>query len=215
MGQGHEETTPYAPYDFASANDRYATSSLFTPDTIVGARSRTGIITCCDARCSPEEFFNLPPNEAFVLRNGGGRTAEESVVRSLALIQALSEVKEVKVVHHTDCGALAYTDAWVHSVVADNDPSAPGGPWKAGALAWAEAIAYLPFSPAPAAVGPPPGVGPAPAAGEVTATERERVERSVRQDVLYLKSHPLVKESVLVTGWVFDLHTGKVVEVDC
>jgi hypothetical protein len=150
----------------------------------------------------------------------------------------------------TDCGALAYTDAWVHSMIAANEPSAPGGPWKPGALAWAEAIAYLPFSPAPAPVGPPPGVAPAPVAedegkvkklavltnsgeevGEtmvedgvkakkngfkdVKAMERERVERSVRQDVLYLKTHPLIKESVLVTGWVFDLHTGKVVEVDC
>src|SRR5271156_3927128 len=72
MGQGHDETTPYVPYDFASANNRYTTSPLFTPDPIVGARSRTGIITCCDARCSPEEFFMLPPNEAFVIRNGGG-----------------------------------------------------------------------------------------------------------------------------------------------
>jgi carbonic anhydrase len=101
MGQGHDETTPYVPYDFVSANNRYTTSPIFTPDPIVGARSRTGIITCCDARCSPEEFFMLPPNEAFVIRNGGGRTAEESVVRTLALIQVLSEVKEIKVVHHT------------------------------------------------------------------------------------------------------------------
>src|SRR5271156_895541 len=121
-------------------------------------------------------------------------------------------------------------------MIAANDHSAPGGPWKPAAPAWAEAIAYLPFSPAPASVGPPPGVAPAPAAedeGEVKnkvedgakakknglkdekAMERERVERSVRQDVLYLKTHPLIKESVLVTGWVFDLHTGKVVEVDC
>src|ERR1700733_14341288 len=55
-------------------------------------------------------------------------------------------------------------------MIAANEPSAPGGPWKPGALAWAEAIAYLPFSPAPAPVGPPPGVAPTPAAedeGEV------------------------------------------------
>jgi carbonic anhydrase len=111
MGQGHDETTPYVPYDFASANNRYTTSPLFTPDPIVGARSRTGIITCCDARCSPEEFFMLPPNEAFVIRNGGGRTAEESVVRTLALIQVLSEVKEIKVVHHTG----KYTQTHTHT----------------------------------------------------------------------------------------------------
>jgi carbonic anhydrase len=51
----------------------------------------------------------LPPNEAFVIRNGGGRTAEESVVRTLALIQVLSEVKEIKVVHHT--GKYTHTRA--------------------------------------------------------------------------------------------------------
>src|SRR5271156_3433850 len=101
MGQGHDETTPYVPYDFASANNRYTTSPLFTPDPIVGARSRTGIITCCDARCSPEEFFMLPPNEAFVIRNGGGGAAEESGGGALALFQGLGGVKEIKVVHHT------------------------------------------------------------------------------------------------------------------
>jgi carbonic anhydrase len=113
MGQGHHETTPYAPYDFASANNRYTTSSLFTPDAIVGARSRTGIITCCDGRCNPEEFFMLPPNEAFVIRNGGGRAAEESVVRTLTLIQVLSEIKELKVVHHT--GKYTHTHTHTHT----------------------------------------------------------------------------------------------------
>ena len=53
----------------------------------------------------------LPPNEAFVIRNGGGRTAEESVVRTLALIQVLSEVKEIKVVHHTG----KYTHTHTHT----------------------------------------------------------------------------------------------------
>ncbi len=46
-------------------------------------------------------------------------------------------------------------------------------------------------------------------------SDRERVERSVKLDVQYLRMHPLVKETVKVTGWVFDLHTGKVEPVDC
>ncbi len=101
MGQGHHQVTPYRPYDFAAANERYIASSSFHPDMVVGARSRKGIICCCDARCSPEHFFQMDINEAFVIRNGGGRTAEESVIRTLTLIQILSEVKEVMVVHHT------------------------------------------------------------------------------------------------------------------
>ena len=55
----------------------------------------------------------LPPNEVFVIRNGGGRTAEESVVRTLALIQVLSEVKEIKVVHHT--GKYTHTHTHTHT----------------------------------------------------------------------------------------------------
>lgn len=104
-----------------------------------------------------------------------------------------------------DCGALAYTDPWVREVIATNDASAPGGPWKKGALAWAEGIAYRPFIPSPVKEN-----------GEVKPmTERERVERSVRLDVEYLRMHPLVKETVKVSGWVFDLGSGKVEALDC
>jgi carbonic anhydrase len=97
---GHPETNPYQEYDFQAANEHYAKHS-HKPDPIVGARSRVGIITCTDARCIPEKFFELTENEAFVIRNGGGRTATEDVIRTLLLIQVLSEVKELKIVHHT------------------------------------------------------------------------------------------------------------------
>lgn len=97
---GHKESNNYQPYDFQAANEHYA-KYAHKPDLIVGARSRVGIITCSDARCIPEKYFELSENEAFVIRNGGGRTATEDVIRTLTLIQILSEVKEVKVVHHT------------------------------------------------------------------------------------------------------------------
>jgi carbonic anhydrase len=97
---GHPKTNPYQEYDFQAANEHYA-KHLHKPDPIVGARSRVGIITCTDARCIPEKFFELTENEAFVIRNGGGRTATDDVIRTLLLIQILSEVKEVKVIHHT------------------------------------------------------------------------------------------------------------------
>jgi carbonic anhydrase len=87
---------------------------------------------------------------------------------------------------------LAFSDEWVREIVAKNDKSVPGGGFKENALPWAEAIAYQPFHPRP---------------GD---TEREIVERSVRQDVQYLKSHPLIKPGILITGWVYDLHTGLV-----
>ncbi|KIN06783.1 hypothetical protein OIDMADRAFT_21737 [Oidiodendron maius Zn] len=195
MGEGHDQTNPYSPYAFEAANKHYA-NQIHVPDPIVGARSRVGIITCCDARCIPERFFNLSENEAFVIRNGGGRTASEDVIRTILLVSVLSEIKELKVIHHTDCGSLAFSDEWIRETVARNDPLLPGGPFKSDALPWAEAISTQPFHMRP---------------GD---TERDRIERSVRQDVQYLKSHPLVKPATLITGWVYDLHTGLVEKCD-
>lgn len=98
---GHAKTNPYSSYDFEAANDHYVKNLFDGSFTTVGARSRTGIITCCDARCIPEHFYELKENEAFVIRNGGGRAASEDVIRTLTLIQILSEVKEVRIIHHT------------------------------------------------------------------------------------------------------------------
>jgi carbonic anhydrase len=44
--------------------------------------------------------------------------------------------------------------------------------------------------------------------------EKEIVVNSIRQDVEFLRSHPLVKETVKVTGWYQDLHDGLVHEVE-
>ena len=74
--------------------------------------------------------------------------------------------------------------------MAKNDQSVVGGGFKDGARAWVDAVATQPFLPLE-------GV-----------TERERVERSIRLDTEYLKTHPLIKPSILITGWVYDLHTG-------
>ena len=36
------------------------------------------------------------------------------------------------------------------------------------------------------------------------------VEKSVKDDVQYLKQHPLVLDESTITGWVYDVKTGKV-----
>lgn len=98
---GHEKTNSYRAYDFEAANKHYVDNTFDGSFTVVGARSRTGLITCCDARCIPEHFYELKENDAFVIRNGGGRTASDDVIRTLTLIQILSEIKELRVIHHT------------------------------------------------------------------------------------------------------------------
>jgi len=43
--------------------------------------------------------------------------------------------------------------------------------------------------------------------------EFSEVDGSVKQDVAWLKSHPLVLKESEITGWVYDVHTGKVNKV--
>ena len=95
----------------------------------------------------------------------------------------------------SDCGSLAFNDEEIREVIATNDPNAPGGPWKSEALAWAEAMAFQPFK-----------IGK-------DETVLQGIEKSITQDVAYLKAHPLIKSSIKITGWLFDLETGKVTEV--
>lgn len=38
------------------------------------------------------------------------------------------------------------------------------------------------------------------------------LEKSVKNDVKYLKEHPLVLEESVITGWIYDVKTGKVRE---
>jgi carbonic anhydrase len=101
----------------------------------------------------------------------------------------------VKLNWNLDCGSLAFNDEEIREVIKTNDPNSPGGPWKPAALAWAESIAFQPFI-----------VGK-------NETVLQGIENSVTQDVAYLKAHPLIKESIKITGYVFDLETGKVTQV--
>jgi carbonic anhydrase len=86
----------------------------------------------------------------------------------------------------------------VKTTITKNDPSMKGGAFLDGAKQWAESLAYQAFS------SPKDG-----------ATQREILVTSVVDDVLYLRTHPLVKPSIPITGWIFDQETGLVEEVDC
>ncbi|KAH8797268.1 carbonic anhydrase [Xylogone sp. PMI_703] len=168
----------FVPYDFEAANKEYVAEG-FTPlpdDLTRGARSRTAIITCIDSRTTPEYFFQLKPNDAWSIRNGGGRANDPGVLRSLTIIQALSELREIKIIHHSNCGSLYYTNEWVHQYVSNNSS--------------AQRETH-----------------------GMEKDEREIVENSVKQDVRFLRGHPLIKSTVIITGWYYDLHTGRVEEV--
>ncbi|KAM6475986.1 carbonic anhydrase [Trichoderma sp. SZMC 28011] len=78
------------------------------------------IITCLDPRCNPEEFFSLLPGDAAIIRVGGGRVAP-LIAQIISLDCFLGSLKEIMVIHHTDCGATHMTEKRIHDHVLKED----------------------------------------------------------------------------------------------
>jgi carbonic anhydrase len=71
-------------------------------------RTGVAIVACMDARLGIETMFGLRAGDAHVIRNAGG-CATADTLRSLRLSQIVGGTREILLVHHEDCAALAET----------------------------------------------------------------------------------------------------------
>lgn len=97
----------------------------------------------------------------------------------------------------TDCGALSCSDEWIRANIVKNDPTMKDGPFLQESKQWAESMTFLSFG------------------WSEGETEREVLDRTVVEDVQFLRRHPLIKPSIPITGWVFNQDTGEIEEIDC
>lgn len=67
------------------------------------------VVTCMDARIDVFAVLGLHLGEAHVIRNAGGRVAED-VLRSLALSTHVLGVHTLVIMQHTRCGLAGVTD---------------------------------------------------------------------------------------------------------
>lgn len=88
-------------------NQEYAKSYLAsaTPGIPV---PRLALVLCMDGRIDPVAAFGLEIGEAHVIRNAGGRLAD--AIRSLIISQSQLGTREVAIIHHTQCGMMAFHD---------------------------------------------------------------------------------------------------------
>ena len=70
---------------------------------------RLAVVACMDARLNVYAVLGLSEGDAHVIRNAGGVVTED-VIRSLIISQRLLGTTEIILIHHTDCGMLAFTD---------------------------------------------------------------------------------------------------------
>jgi carbonic anhydrase len=149
------------------------------------------ILTCMDARLDPAKYAGLAEGDAHVIRNAGGRASDDAI-RSLVISYKLLGTKEFFVIHHTNCGMEFFSNDTMRGLLASS-------------LETAE-LSSAGFRDV--------GRGPGSRAGEFIEWLTIRDQRqSVIDDVERIRKHPLVPKSIPVYGFVYDVSSGKLVEV--
>jgi carbonic anhydrase len=153
---------------------------------------RFAILTCMDARLDPARYAGLAEGDAHVIRNAGGRASEDAI-RSLVISCKLLGTREFFVIHHTDCGMGFFTNEVMRGLLASSLETAELTPSGFRDV----------------------GHGPGSTAGEYIEwlTIRDQAQ-SVIDDVERIRTHPLVPKSIPVFGFIYEVRSGKLIEVE-
>jgi carbonic anhydrase len=173
-----------------AANQRYA-GTFDKGDLALPPARRFAILTCMDARLDPAKFAGLAEGDAHVIRNAGGRASDDAI-RSLVISYKLLGTREWFVIHHTDCGMALFTDEVMRDLLARSLETAEVGPdgWK------------------------DVGTGPGSQEAEFIdwLTFKDAAE-AVVVDVRRIRHHPLVPGRIPIHGYVYDVRSGRLIEV--
>jgi carbonic anhydrase len=173
-----------------AANASYA-QGFDKGDLPMPPRRHFAILTCMDARLDPAKYAGLSEGDAHVIRNAGGRASDDAI-RSLVISYKLLGTREWFVIHHTDCGMETFTDEVMRSLLRSSLKTA-----SVDASGWHDS-----------------GEGPGSAEGNyidwLTISDNAK---SVVEDVTRIRRHPLVPKAIPIFGYIYDVKTGKLVEV--
>jgi carbonic anhydrase len=174
-----------------AANDQYAAEFGSKSELALPPARGFAILTCMDARLDPAKYAGLSEGDAHVIRNAGGRASDDAI-RSLVISYKLLGTKEWFVIHHSDCGMEFFTDEVIRGLLANSLETA-----ALGADGFYD-------------VGTGPGSAEAKYIDWLTIGEQAQ---SVTEDVARIKNSPLVPKSIPVYGYIYDVKTGRLVEV--
>ena len=174
-----------------AANQRYSAVFGDKAKLAMPPARRFAILTCMDARLDPAKFAGLAEGDAHVIRNAGGRASEDAI-RSLVISYKLLGTREWFVVHHTDCGMETFTDDVMRGLLRNSLRTAALKEGK-----WVD-----------------PGVNEGRPDGEyIDWLTISNQEKSVVDDVRHIRMHPLVPQDIPIYGYIYDVRSGKLMEV--
>lgn len=175
-----------------AANEAYVAEFGDRSELALPPARRFAILTCMDARLDPAKYAGLSEGDAHVIRNAGGRASDDAI-RSLVISYKLLGTREFFVIHHTDCGMEFFTDDVIRGLLANSLETAALGPDG--------------FTD----VGTGPGSSEAAYIDWLTIAD---AQQSVVDDVTRIRNHPLVPGSIPVHGYIYDVRSGRLVEVE-
>jgi len=149
------------------------------------------ILTCMDARLDPAKYAGLAEGDAHVIRNAGGRASDDAI-RSLVISYKLLGTKEWFVIHHTNCGMELFTNDIMSDLLSKSLKTA-----SIDENGWHDCCE-----------------GPGCAEGKfINWLTIKTQEESVLEDVQRIRKHPLVPKEIPIYGYVYDVYSGKLIEV--
>jgi carbonic anhydrase len=174
-----------------SANERYVADFGAKGTLALPPARGFAILTCMDARLDPAKYAGLAEGDAHVIRNAGGRASDDAI-RSLVISYKLLGTKEFFVIHHTNCGMEFFTSDVIRELL--------GNSLETAALT-AEGFKD---------VGKGPGSRAAQFIDFLTISDQKQ---AVVDDVERIRNHPLVPPSIPIYGYLYEVKTGKLIEI--
>ena len=174
-----------------AANRQYAAEFGDKKKLAMPPARHFAILTCMDARLDPAKYAGLAEGDAHVIRNAGGRASDDAI-RSLVISYKLLGTHEWFVIHHADCGMLLFTNDDMRNLLASSLKTA-----TLDQSGWHDT-----------------GQGPGSTEGNyinwLTFSDNAK---SVVEDVMRIRNHPLVPKDIPIYGYIYDVKSGKLVEV--
>jgi carbonic anhydrase len=174
------------------ANQKYSASFGDRGELALPPARGFAILTCMDARLDPAKYAGLAEGDAHVIRNAGGRASDDAI-RSLVISYKLMGTREFFVIHHTNCGMEFFSNEIMRGLLASSLETAELTPSGFRDV----------------------GRGPGSSAGEhIEWLTIKDQKQAVLDDVERIRTHPLVPKSIPIYGFVYDVHSGKLIEVE-
>lgn len=173
------------------ANEKYSKEFGEKANLPMPPGKKFAILTCMDARLDPAKYAGLTEGDAHVIRNAGGRASDDAI-RSLVISHKLLGTKEWFVIHHTDCGMETFTDDIIRDLLSTslNTATIDENGWRNISNGY----------------GSPEGK-------YIDWLTIKNQTESVLEDVKRIRFHPLVSKDIPIYGYLFDVKSGRLIEV--